>query len=157
MSMTAHRAVDHVKEVRVSAGTRSMAVPCSHEVPTLMQEWDELLIEINEINARLQDYTKAAFTKEQMRIRNLSGNTLKMWLERKMQLEDQRKKLVEQKMLVESRMCAIKDKVKEERRKISLVQDPRGQIFDAMLIELRAIRKLLEYRQGAAETKGGEL
>jgi hypothetical protein len=146
MAVTAHRAINHVDEVRVSQGTRAMSRPCAHEVRSLSQEWDDLVAEKKELELKLQGFSKTAFLKEQQRIRKGKGDTLTAWVNRKSAMEEERRKVVETKNLVETRMMSIKEQVKQQARDKADVDDPRRHLFEAMLKELRAIRTLLESR-----------
>lgn len=144
MAVTAHRAINHVKNATVSSGTRAMARPCTHEVPSLSQEWDDLKAEKIALEQKLNGYSKTALLKEQQRIRKQKGDTLTAWVDRKSEMEEERRAIVAEKMLVEQRMNAIKEQVKQEARDKAEFQDPRRVLFEEMLKELRAIRSLLE-------------
>lgn len=154
MTKPAHRAINHVEEVRVSQGTRAMSQPCTHEVRTFQQEWDDLSAQKKELEMQLQGYSKTMFLKEQHEIRKQKGNTLSAWIHRKAELEEKRRKIVEEKIAVELRMMSIKERVKQDAREKAQqddrakvrVPDRREELFEAMLVELRAIRSLLEHR-----------
>ena len=137
---------EKVKEVRVSQASRDMAKPCQHEVSSLSQEYKELIAEKMELERKLQGYSKTAFLKEQQRVRNRGGNTLAAWVNRKDQMEKERRVLCDEKHAVEQRLMTIKDRVKQEQREISSLQDPSRVLFEKMLKELRMIRTLLESR-----------
>ena len=149
MAVTAHRGIDNAKEVTVSEGTRQMSRPCNHEVRTFSQEFDELALQKKQIEVNLGKYSKTALLKEQMKIRRMGGDTLRLWIERKSKLEDERRSLIEEKNQIETRMMFIKEKVIEETRKRKAVPqvDPRKDYFEQMIAELRAIRALLEAKQ----------
>ena len=153
MAKTAHRAIEHVKQTNASQATRSMAKPASCEVTSFYEEYQDLLQQKRDLEAKLHGYSKTAMLKEQKRIRHgLVGTgdlrTLNMWIDRKAQMESERAKLVEEKTLVEARMMAIKERAMQEKRGRGINEGPtQRELIQQMVNELQAIRELLERGQ----------
>ncbi len=149
MTKSAQGAINHVDEVRVSEGTRKMARPAGGEVLTFLQEYNALNVEKKELEARLSSgYSKTAFMKEQMKIRRESGDSFQKWMSRKIELENEKQRIVARKLEVEKRMAFIKDRAMEQKTEEHDDKTGRQSVFFAMLDELKAIRKLLENLPG---------
>lgn len=152
MAMTRMRAIDHVKGVSVSEGTRSDARPARHEVPTLLQEYEELIEQKREIEGQLATgYSKTVFLKEQRRVRRecrgaSDGASLSCWIDRKLEMEKERAKLVGTKYRIESRAMTIKEAAMKQKQALweqSNDKRPLAPILCEIRDELRAIRELL--------------
>lgn len=166
MAITRMRAIDHVKGTSVSKGTRRDATPAGHEVPTLLQEYEELLEQKRGIEARLAGYSKTVFLKEQRRIRREyqgrgQGASLDRWIDRKAEMERERAELVDEKHRIESRAVIIKEAAMKQKRALyrqSPERLPLAPILCEIRDELRLIRELLaaETAEVTEGTKGGD-
>ena len=151
MAMTRMRAIDHVKGTSTSKGTRNDARPAGHEVPTLLQEYDELMKQKREIEAQLAGYSKTTFLKEQRRIRREYGRrgegaSLDRWIDRKSEMERERAVLVDEKHRIESRAVTIKEAAMKQKHALyrqSPDRLPLAPILCEIRDELRAIHELL--------------
>ncbi len=78
------------------------------------EELDWLKSEVIRIESQLVAYSKGNFTKEQMRIRNEGGDSLRRWLERKVEMTEEREQLVRRKQQLVERIVQIKPRVNQE-------------------------------------------
>ena len=148
MGIPVNKRTEHsVDKVAVSQASRAMAKPATHEVPSLEQEWADLVVEKRRLEGEIAKYGQTAMLKAQAEIRKSGGDTLNRWIAKKSSMEAARAAVVADKMAVETRMMAIKERVRQIARDKNEYEDPRRALFEQMLVELRAIRSLLENMQ----------
>lgn len=147
-----------VKKSTVSNGTRRDAQPAQlPKFDTYEAERDYWINEKKKLDAELSAYSKAAFTAEQIRIRDSVGTrngnerSLNTWLRRKSQMEQERLEFVQKKLEIENELSRLKPLVKAEKAREDMAQKEeykagrleRDAVFIEMLAELKSIKKLL--------------
>lgn len=139
--------VDHV---RVSQSSRRDAhQPPSLQFETYQAEWDHWVAEQKRIDSELSGYSKAAFAGKQAQIRRQykadPNESFRQWMSCKASMEAKRQELVKEKMEVAEELLRIKPLLKvEKKRSVQQPKDTGPKAGDLMLVELRAIRVLLE-------------
>ena len=158
----------------VSQGSRKDAQPAQGlQFESYEEEHGHLVAQKRRIESELAGYSKSAFSSEQARIRRENRQdrqeSLRAWFSRKAIMENARQKLVGRKNDIEDEILRIKPLVKVEKRRLAAARNPAheaGGSLDAfeliredgtlswsglgsqILLELRAIRKLLEDTRG---------
>ena len=173
-----HHRPPPVDYVLVSQATRRDAQPANQvRFESYREEYDHWVSAKKRLEGQLAGYSKASFSSEQARIRRENkGNqtrSINAWFSRKAQMEKERKDLIEKKIAAEDEMMRLRPLLKAERCRTHLETQQQnfggecGGSLEAfkpirkdgtlswdgtaaqILIELRAIRKLLEARDPA--------
>lgn len=145
-----------VEHVRVSQSSRRDARPDmqTDRSETFLDEHNRLVLEKKNLERSLAGYSKSAFLLEQQKIRarlfNDNSASFAAWLKRKSEMEAERLKITDRIREIDSRIVAIRERVKDERRAIGKMREARfgerntPDILEDILVELRGIRELLK-------------
>lgn len=157
MNKTAQGELKRKVVARVSQGTREMARGPNGEVLSILQEFEDLKDQKRDLEQQLGRFSKAAMLKEQQRIRGKftrnSQSSLDNWINRKAELEAERRLIVDKKIQIEKRMNAIKTEAKRQKQLLASAADPQlmlkqnqNELLNQILLELKSINDNLRTR-----------
>jgi hypothetical protein len=142
---------DHVVSTNVSQSTRRDSRPpiLDKELRDVFDEYEYLTLQLATVDQELSQYNSSRMLKEQQKCRRENrGNSLNAWIDRKAELSEERRLLVEKKLRMQSRRVAIKPKALSAKNLLHKAEargeDSSKPLFAQMVDLLTEIRDLLK-------------